>query len=106
MPGYWILKTEPSTYSFDQLEKEKGAVWDGVRNPVALRNMSEMRPGDAVLIYHTGNEKAVVGKAEVTRAAYPDPKEKDPSLLVVELKATGRIARPVPLSAIKADKAF
>ena len=106
MSGYWILKTEPSTYSFDQLERERTAVWDGVRNPLALKHLGQMRPSDPVLIYHTGAEKSVVGRAEVTRAAYPDPKEKDAKLVVVELKALGRLAKPVPLSVIKADRAF
>ncbi|MBI4420151.1 MAG: EVE domain-containing protein [Gemmatimonadetes bacterium] len=104
--SYWILKTEPSTYSFDQLEREKTAVWDGVKNPLALKYLGKMQPGDAVLIYHTGDEKAVVGRAEATSAAYPDPKAKDPRLVVVNLRAAGRLAKPVLLSAIKADPAF
>jgi predicted RNA-binding protein with PUA-like domain len=106
MPGYWILKTEPSTYSFDQLERERRAVWDGVKNPVALKHLRAMSVGDPVLIYHTGDEKAVVGRATVTRAAYPDPKAKDERLVVVQLEAAGRLARPVPLAAIRADKVF
>ena len=106
MPNYWILKTEPSTYSFDQLEREGTAVWDGVANPVALRNIGQMRPGDQVLIYHTGKEKAVVGKAEATSAGYPDPKAKDPRMLVVNLRAGARLPMPVGLPAIKAERAF
>lgn len=106
MPGYWILKTEPSTYSFDQLERDGKAVWDGVANPVALRNIGQMRPGDQVLIYHTGKEKAVVGRAEATSAGYPDPKGKDPRMLVVDLKPGARLRRPVGLPAIKAEPAF
>ncbi len=106
MPGYWILKTEPSTYSFDQLEREGTAVWDGVANPVALRNIAHMRPGDPVLIYHTGKEKAVVGRAEATSAGYPDPRSTDPRMLVVNLKAGQRLPRPVGLPAIKAEPAF
>ena len=106
MPNYWVLKTEPSTYSFDRLERERSAVWDGVSNPLALKHLREMKPGDEVFIYHTGAEKALVGLGEITRAAYPDPKEKDPKLVVVELKPAGRLPRPVPLAAIKADKAF
>jgi predicted RNA-binding protein with PUA-like domain len=104
--AYWILKTEPSTYSFDDLLKQGTAVWDGVKNPVALKNLRAMVPGDDVLIYHTGDEKAVVGLATVTRAAYPDPKAKDPALVVVELKAGKRLGTPVPLSTIKADAIF
>lgn len=106
MPNYWILKTEPSSYSFDQLEREKTAVWDGVKNNLALKNIRQMTPGDRVLIYHTGNEKAVVGTAEVVSLPYPDPKKKDPKLVVVDLKATGRLSHPVPLATIKADKEF
>ena len=106
MPSHWILKTEPSTYGFDQLEKTKTTVWDGVKNPLALKHLRQMEAGDAVLIYHTGDEKAVVGKATVTGRAYADPKQKDPKLLVVDLKASGRLARPVSLAAVKADPTF
>jgi predicted RNA-binding protein with PUA-like domain len=104
--NYWILKTEPSTYSFDQLEREKTAVWDGVKNNLALKHIRQMTPGDRVLIYHTGDEKAVVGLAEVVSVPYPDPQKKDPKLVVVDLKAAGRLPKPVPLAAIKADAAL
>ena len=106
MPNHWLLKTEPSTYSWDDLVREKTAVWDGVSNPVALRNLAAMKPGDDALIYHTGDEKAVIGLARVTKAAYPDPKAKDPKLLVVELAAVKPLARQVTLAEIKADKRF
>ncbi|HJR62598.1 MAG TPA: EVE domain-containing protein [Gemmatimonadaceae bacterium] len=106
MPRHWIVKTEPSTYSWSDLERDGKAVWDGVHNPVAIRNLSEMKPGDDVLIYHTGSEKAVVGLAKLTKAAYPDPKEKDPKLLVVELAPVRRLAAPVTLAEIKADSLF
>ena len=106
MAAYWILKTEPSTYSFDQLERDGRAVWDGVSNPLALKHLRAMQPGDEALIYHTGDEKAVVGLARVTSAAYPDPKAKDPKLVVVELKPAKRLKRTVPLAAIKAEAAF
>ena len=106
MPNYWILKTEPSTYSFDQLEHDKTAVWDGVTNNLALKHIRQMSPGDRVLVYHTGDEKAAVGLAEVVSIPYPDPKKKDPKLVVVDLKALGRLPKPVTLGAIKADKAF
>jgi predicted RNA-binding protein with PUA-like domain len=106
MPRHWIVKTEPSTYSWSTLEREGKAVWDGVHNPVAIRNLSEMKPGDDVLIYHTGGEKAVVGLARVTKAAYPDPKEKDPKLLVVDLAPVRRLATPVTLAEIKGDPLF
>jgi predicted RNA-binding protein with PUA-like domain len=81
-------------------------VWDGVKNPVALRNLAAMNRGDEVMIYHTGNEKAAVGLATVTGEARPDPKKKDPKLLVVTLEAGRPLARPVTLAEIKADPAF
>src|SRR5262249_19554999 len=96
----WILKTEPSTYSFDDLVKEGHARWDGVTNPVALRNIRAMQAGDAVLIYHTGDEKAIVGHAEVASAPYPDPK--NAKLTVVDLKPGKPLARPVTLAQIRA----
>jgi len=104
--AYWILKTEPSAYSFDQLERDRTAVWDGVTNPLALKHLREMQPADDVLIYHTGDEKAVVGLARVTSAAYPDPKAKDPRLVVVELKPGRRLQRPVTLAEIRAESEF
>lgn len=98
----WILKTEPSTYSFDRLVTEKTAVWDGVTNPVALRNIRAMQKGDAVMIYHTGDEKSCVGLAEVAGAPYPDPKDPAGKLVVVDVKAGKRLPQPVTLAAIKA----
>lgn len=106
MPAYWILKTEPSTYSYADLEREGKTVWDGVKNPVALKHIGQMEPGDEVLVYHTGKEKAVVGRALVRSRPYPDPKKNDPKLLVVELAAKGPLPRPVTLAEIKADKTF
>jgi len=104
MANYWILKTEPSTYSYDDLAREKTARWDGVKNNLALKHIREMAPGDEAMIYHTGDEKAVVGLAKVVSAPYPDPKHKE--LSVVDLKADGKLATPVTLATIKADKAF
>ena len=104
--NYWILKTEPSTYSFDDLKREKTAAWDGVKNPLALKHLRAMERGDLVLVYHTGDEKAVIGRARVTRTAYPDPKKKDEKLVVVDLAAGSLLAAPVTLAAIKADPAF
>ena len=102
----WLLKTEPSSYAYDDLERDKRATWDGVKNPVALRNLREMKEGDATLVYHTGDEKAVVGTALVARAAYPDPKTKDPRLYVVDLTPAGRLARPITLAEIKQIPVF
>ena len=106
MTMYWIVKTEPSTYSYDELASQKTAVWDGVKNNLALKHLREMKPGDQVLVYHTGDEKAVVGIAEVVSVPYPDPKQKDPKLTVVDLRAEGRLPRAVSLAEIKKDRAF
>ena len=105
-PGMWLLKTEPSSYGYDDLEREGRATWDGVKNPAALKNLRAMKEGDAALIYHTGDEKAVVGTALVAREAYPDPKAKDPRLYVVDLTPAGRLPRPITLAEIKALHAF
>jgi predicted RNA-binding protein with PUA-like domain len=102
----WLLKTEPSAYGYGDLEREGRTVWDGVKNPVALRNLRTMKAGERAFVYHTGAEKAAVGLAEIVRAAYPDPKRKDARLFVVDLKAAGRLARPVTLAEIKAMPAF
>lgn len=106
MPNYWILKTEPSTYSFDDLVRERRTTWDGVTNNLALKHIRAMRPGDEVLIYHTGKEKAVVGLAAVARGPYPDPSAKDEKIVVVDLQAGRALPRPVDLKTIKADPAF
>ena len=102
----WLLKTEPQTYAYDDLEKDGRATWDGVSNPVALKNLRAMKEGDAALIYHTGDEKAVVGTALVVRAAYPDPKLKDERRVVVDLTPAGRLPRPVTLAEIREIPAF
>jgi predicted RNA-binding protein with PUA-like domain len=102
----WLLKTEPKAYGYSDLEREGRTVWDGVKNPVALRNLRAMKAGDEALVYHTGDEKAVVGIARVARAAYADPKGGDPRLVVVEIEATGRMKRPVTLAEIKAMAVF
>jgi predicted RNA-binding protein with PUA-like domain len=106
VPGYWILKTEPSTYSFDRLVTERRAVWDGVSNAVALKHIRSMAKGDHAGIYHTGDEKALVGLARIASDPYPDPKGDDPKLVVVDIEAGDRLAHPVTLATIKADPAF
>lgn len=102
----WLLKTEPDCYSWDHLVKDKKTVWDGVNNALALKHIRSMKKGDAALIYHTGDEKAAIGIAEVTSAPYTDPKETDEKLAVVDLKPKKKLARPIALSEIKADPAF
>lgn len=106
MPNHWLLKTEPSTYSFDRLAKEGRAVWDGVRNNLALLHLRAMKEGDRVLIYHSGAEKAVVGTARVVASAYPDPGQDDPKLVVVDVAPDARLPTPVSLAAIKAEAAL
>ncbi|HEY2805606.1 MAG TPA: EVE domain-containing protein [Gemmatimonadales bacterium] len=101
--AHWVLKTEPSTYSFDDLVRAGTARWDGVTNPVALRNIKAMTKDDQVAIYHTGAEKAVVGTATVVSAPYADPK--DSKLTVVDLKA-GRKLAPVTLAEIRGMDEF
>jgi len=102
----WLLKTEPSAYSFDDLVKAKTGTWDGVSNAVALKHIRSMSKGDQAIIYHTGSEKACVGLATIASDPYADPKEKDPKLVVVDLKSGKRLAHPVSLATIKADKVF
>jgi predicted RNA-binding protein with PUA-like domain len=106
MPNHWLLKTEPSTYAFADLERDKKAVWDGVSNALALKHLRSMKRGDLAFIYHTGDEKQIVGIAEVTSDAYPDPKENDTRLVVVDLKPRDRLSRPVTLAEVKADGEF
>lgn len=96
--AHWLVKTEPSTYSFADLQKEKRTRWEGVKNAAALIHLRRMATGDDVLIYHTGNEKAIIG---IARLFTPDPKHG-----VVELEAMKALKHPVTLAAIKADKAF
>lgn len=106
MPNYWILKTEPSTYSWDDLVRDGETRWDGVRNNLALKHIRAMKKGDHLLIYHSGKEKAVVGKAKVTSDPYPDPKAKDEKIVVVDIEAGTPLERPVTLADIKGDAAF
>jgi predicted RNA-binding protein with PUA-like domain len=104
--AYWLFKSDPDVYGFPHLEKDKHTVWDGVSNPVALKNLRLCKKGDTVVIYHTGDEKAIVGLAEITKEAYPDPKQKNEKLVVVELKVLGRLKRPITLAEVKARKEF
>lgn len=104
--GRWIVKTEPSSYSWGDLEREGRTVWDGVKNAQALIHLRAMREGDQVLVYHSGDDKALVGLARVARGPYPDPKLVDPRLVVVELAAERALGRPVTLAAIKASGRF
>ena len=106
MAGYWILKTDADTYPFDQLARERRAVWDGVTNALALKHIRSMKQGDRAFIYHSGDEKALVGLARVASAPYADPKAGDPKLAVVDIEAGERLRSPITLAAVKADPAF
>jgi predicted RNA-binding protein with PUA-like domain len=102
----WLLKSDPEHYSFQDLEREGKAVWDGISNNLALKNLRNVRRGDKVLVYHTGKERAVVGLAEAVSDPYPDPKQKDARLVVIDLQAKGKLARPVTLDEIKKTAAL
>lgn len=102
----WLVKTEPNEYSFADLASAVRDRWDGVKNPLALKHMRSMKPGDLVMVYHTGNVRAVVGLAQVVSDPYPDPDANDEKLVVVDLEATRPLSRPVTLAEIKADPAF
>ena len=102
----WLVKEEPSNYSFDQFLADGSTVWSGVKNPLAQRNLRTMKTGDRVFYYHTGNEKAIIGTARVTKVAYPDPKDKTGKLVVVELAADKKLKRPVTLAEIKTSGRF
>jgi len=104
--AYWLLKTEPSTYSFEDLEREKATRWDGVRNNTALQHIRTMKPGDQAIIYHSGDVRAAIGIAEITTETYVDPDGSDNRWAVVDLRATRRLAEPVTLTTIKADPLF
>jgi predicted RNA-binding protein with PUA-like domain len=101
MPQHFLLKTEPTAYSFADLQRDKQTVWDGVHNPVALRNLGQMKPGDSLVIYETGEHKSAVGTATVVSIDNADPKNPQ-----MELKAGKPLAKPVTLAEIKANKLF
>jgi predicted RNA-binding protein with PUA-like domain len=104
MARHWVLKTEPSEYGFADLVRERRTRWEGVSNPVALKHLRSMVEGDEALIYHTGSEKALVGRARIASAPYPDPS--DPKLVVVDIEAGESLPRAVTLAEIKAEPAF
>jgi predicted RNA-binding protein with PUA-like domain len=101
MMADYLLKTEPTEYSFADLQKDGATEWDGVSNPVAVKNLREMKPGDRLIIYETGNIKSAVGTASVVSVNVPDPKNP-----VVKIKAGKALAKPVSLEQIKANKLF
>lgn len=101
MASEYLLKTEPSAYSFENLQRDKTTIWDGVTNPVAVRHLREMQPGARLIIYHTGDEKKAVGTASVVSVDVGDPRKP-----LVTIKAGKPLVKPVSLAEIKADKLF
>jgi predicted RNA-binding protein with PUA-like domain len=102
----YLLKTEPSDYSFDDLVRDKSTVWDGVTNALALIHIRAMLEGDECIIYHTGDERQAVGLAHVVRKPYPDPKAADPKQVVVDVLCGPRLPKPVSLEQLKDDSEF
>ena len=102
--NYFLAKTDPETYSIDQLEREHKTVWDGVKNPQALRAIASMRPGDRVFMYHSGGDAAIVGLAKVASEPRADPK--NPKLTVVDLEFVSRLEPPATLHEIKESGQF
>ncbi len=97
----YLLKTEPSEYSFADLQRDKSTIWDGVSNPVALKHLREMKPGERLVIYETGDHKSAVGTASVVSVDASDPRNPQ-----VKIKAGKALARPVTLAEIKANQLF
>ena len=106
MASYWLFKEEPEHYSFDNLVLDGRTVWSGVRNNLALKHMRAMRKGDLAFFYHTGKETAVVGIIKIVSDPYPDPEEKDPKLVVVDVAPVEKLKRPVTLAEIKSNSKF
>jgi predicted RNA-binding protein with PUA-like domain len=104
--AYWLLKTEPDSYSWSDLVRDKKTVWSGVTNATALKHLRTMKKGDPALIYHTGGERAAIGIAEITSAPYADPNQDNEKLVVVDIKPRKALTKPVGLDVIKADKTF
>lgn len=101
--AFWLLKTEPNEFSWDDLLRDGSTVWNGVTNAQALINLRAMQLDDQCLIYHSGDVRAAVGIARVSRTAYPDPNSENPKHVVVEIEPVGPLAQPVSLAQIKAE---
>ena len=102
--NYWLIKSEPSTYSWDRFVKEGQTFWDGVRNYAARNNLRAMKKGDLAFWYHSNEGTEIAGIAKVVKEAYQDPTTDDPAWLVVDFKPLKKLKQPVGLAAIKADK--
>jgi predicted RNA-binding protein with PUA-like domain len=105
MPA-WLVKTEPNEYSYADLERDGDSEWDGVTNALAQRHLREMQVGDAIVVYHSGGERAAVGLARVVRAPYPDPTDPAGKRVWVDLRAERRYQQAVSLATLKADAGF
>jgi len=101
--NHWLAKSEPDTYSWDDLVRDKKTDWTGVRNYAARINLNAMQPGDQVLFYHSGESKSIVGLAKVTKAAFPDKTADEPGWVAVELAAVKPLPAPVTLAQVKAE---
>ena len=104
--AYWLVKSEPSTYSWAQLVKDKKTSWTGVRNPTAQIHLKAMKTGERCFFYHSGEGKEIVGVAEIVKTAYPDPTDKAGKAVTVDIKAVEPVKTAVTLAAIKADPKF
>jgi predicted RNA-binding protein with PUA-like domain len=104
--AYWLMKSEPETYSWQRLLKEGRTGWDGVRNNQAAQNLRAMKKGDKAFFYHSGDDKEIVGVVEITKEAYPDPSDEAGRFVMVDVKPLQPMPKPVTLAQVKADKAF
>jgi len=104
--AYWMLKSEPATYSWQQMVKDKRTAWSGVRNFQARNNLQAMKKGDQGFFYHSGEGKEIVGIVEIVKEAYPDPDDESGKFVMVDVKALKPLKTPVTLLALKADKRF
>jgi predicted RNA-binding protein with PUA-like domain len=105
-PMNWLFKEEPTHYGYDDFVKDKRTAWSGVKNPVAQRHLHAVTKGDRIFYYHTGDEKQIVGIAKALGDAYPDPKDPNGKMAVVDVAPVKKLPRPVTLKEIKADARF
>lgn len=104
--SYYLLKTEPTHYGWDDLDRDGSTVWDGVKNYTALKYVRDVAEGDLAFLYHTGKERRIVGVVRVISDAYPDPREETEDLFVFDVEPVERLERPVTLAELRADPAF
>src|SRR4029078_10791197 len=102
--AFWLFKSEPDCYSFDELQRDGTTLWDGVTNALARKHLREVRPGDRIWFYHTGDERAIVGLMEAVGSPKPDPNDDDPKSVIVKVKVIRKLKQPVTLAQVKSDK--